>query len=81
MKKRDVSDKDLKSLEDYLQDLLDRFCDVHGDPNVQIYFSGGQWGFIDDGDFTPIGTLKDLEKWLKSHCDECEAAWESDPES
>lgn len=67
-----ITDSDLDKLEKYLLELLTRFSENHGYSNVQITFSEGKWGFFDNGEFNAIGTLHDLEKWLRNdHCKEC----------
>lgn len=71
-------DHELEKLEVFLTQLLDRFNEDHGHHNVQITFSNGIWGFLDNGNFNEIGTLKDLDKWLRSaHCEKCSNREES----
>lgn len=75
-----IPKENLKKLESYLQILLDGFYSIHGDSNIQIFFSQGSWGFINDGEFNAIGTLDELVEWLQNHCEECKRLWEGTPE-
>lgn len=75
MKNLSFSKEFLNELEEYFQKLLDVFYSVHEDYNIQIFFTSGQWGFIDDGYFNDIGSFDELVEWLKSHCQECSELW------
>ncbi len=77
---RGISETDLAAFEAYLQSLLDRFYTVHGDSNIQIFFTLDKWGFVDDGELHEIGNFEALENWLRNHCDGCSTLWEAESE-